>query len=230
MNRGRLIAHVAATLGLDNTAGTEEVLLLQEWAQQAVDDVLLRTHCRVELGDLTFTPGVSDYRVDSTVLALDEETISANTYPVALVTLGEIYERRRSPSAASTDSVTAIAVEGDLMLVYPTPASVGTLRYVYVAKPARFVDDTSDPSSATYGAIPEEHHLCLEHYMLWRGSIYDGTRAPMAPNDYLQLYLQLCSDARKRTRHKAKRGLSATRVGYPANRGYGRRNDVYPER
>lgn len=228
MNRGRLIARVAAALGLSTE--DEELTLLQEWAQEAVDDVLLRTHCRVELGDLTFIPNVSDYRVDSNVLALDEETITANSYPVDLVSIGELYERRRGVSAVASDTVSSIAVEGDLMLVYPTPTSSGTLRYVYVAKPARLIDDTSDPSSSSFGGIPDELSLCLEHYMLWRGSLYDGTRAPLTPKDYYDLYLDQCNEGRKRIRRKAKRGLNPSRVGYPSRRNSGRRNDVYPER
>lgn len=227
-NRGRLIAKTAATLGLDTTAGSDELTLLREWAQEGVHDVLIRTHCRVELGDLTFQANVSDYRVDQAVLALDEETLTSATYNLELVTPGEIYRKRLAASPSPDGTVTSLAIEGDLMLVYPTPTTASTIRYLYVARPTAMVDDNSDPSSSTYGGIPVELHLCIEHYMLWRGSIYDGTRVPLTPKDYLELYLQMCKDGRKATRHKAMRGLYPTKHGYPDRRYVGRRNDIYP--
>lgn len=226
MTRGRLIARVAAAIGLSVTG--EELTLLQEWADEAVVDVLLRTHCRVELGDITLSAGVGDYRLDTNVLAVEERSITGATYGYNVVSLGDIYEMRLRDAAAPVDQIIALAVEGDLMLVYPTPTATQTIRYVYVAKPTAMTSDSHDPSTSTYGGIPTEYHDCIETYMLREAAKYDGKTTSPTWAEYDSDYDKKCAYARKETRKKAKRGLLAARVGYPGRSHVGRRNDVYP--
>src|SRR6266496_36289 len=102
MTRGDLIRHCGLELGLDRTAASDELLLMQDWAIEGVRDVLLSTHCRVEVGDQALTPGVEDYRVDANIMAVDERTIIANTFGLILITAAEMYALRRTTSAAGS--------------------------------------------------------------------------------------------------------------------------------
>lgn len=226
MTRGRLIARVASAIGLDDTVGAAERTLMEEWAQQAVDDVLQKTHARMELGDLNLLSGISDYRLDATVLAVDDRTVSDD---IQVVTTDEIYDLRRAN--ASGGSLVRLAVEGDLALVYPTPSADYAIRFMFVKRPTRMSSDAHDPMTETYGGLPSESdaELALEYFMLWRAAEYDDKKTPMGPKEYREAYDGLLGQMRKNKRHKARRGLGPARVGYPGTTP-SFRNDVYPQR
>lgn len=227
MNRGRLIARVAADFGLETETGSEELLFLQEWANEAVVDVLLNTHARIEIGELTLTTGQGDYRVDDDVLAV-VEIDPIGGYDVEMVTMDEILDARRLSNVP--DAASKLAIQGDLFMVYPNPSSGQVIRYYYVHKPTPMTDNAHDPSVDTYGGIPTEHHLAIKAYMDWQASLYDEKRAPQSPRDYEESYRLKLADMRKKIRRKAQRGLAPARVGYPRRSGVPRRNDTYPAR
>jgi hypothetical protein len=232
MTRGRLIAHTAAKLGFETTADSEELLLMQEWAQKGVVDVLLRTHCYVEVGDMLLTAGVSEYRLDADILAVlnDRITSSGDKRHFDVVTLAEIidYQNANAAYVSSTSGATKVAFEGNLMVTYPAAATADTIRFFYVPRPTDMTEDSHDPSVAAYGGIPTEYHDAILYYMLWQGAEYDDKRAALGPGDYFSIYDGLCKEYRQMHRKKASRGIRPARVGYPANRNLGRRNDVYP--
>jgi hypothetical protein len=226
VTRGRLVARTAANFGFDTEAGSEERELMEEWANEGVIDILLETHVRVELGELTLTAGVNDYRVDSSVMAVKEIDPTGGV-DAQLVTSDEIYDRRRASDVP--DSLFQLAITGDLFQVWPTPSQTQVIKYVYVARPTPMTNDAHDPSQETYGAIPEEFHPGIQAYMEKQAAMYDEKRAPFGPVEYEQAYQAWLVKIRKRTRGKAQRGLNRARIGYP-ERGIPRRNDVYPER
>lgn len=230
MTRGRYIARVSAATGLSNAAGHEELTFMQEWLNQAVRDILQKTHARVELGDLTLSIGVTDYRIDQSVLAMDDRTISGANYDFKIVTLDDIYDLRRSNVSGAGTSISAIAIEGDLALVYPSPTSAQVIRYVYVAEPSPMTADANDPFTAPYGSLPHDTdvELAIEYFMLWRASEYNEEKAPMPPQEYRKAYEGLLVNIRKNKRHRARRGLAPARIGYPDRPFVGRRNDTYP--
>lgn len=232
MNRGRLIAHTAAKLGLSTRAGGEELTLMEEWAQKAVVDVLLRTHCYVEIGDMNLTAGVSEYRTDADILAVlnDRITSASDKRHFQVVSLAEIIDYQNANDAYATSSTGAsfVAFEGNLMVVYPAAASGDTVRYFYIPRPTNMTSDADDPATAAFGGIPEEYHDAILYYMLWQGAEYDDKRAALTPGDYFKIYEGLCASYRKMHRRKAGRGLRPARVGYPGSWHLGRRNDVYP--
>lgn len=237
MTRGRAVARVAAKLGLDTTAGSEELILMQEWWNEGIVDVLLKTHCYVEIGDLTLQAGVTDYRTDHSILALANSKITSQNqqFLFDVVTLGEAIED--NAFAATTGStVASAAIEGDLLMVSPAPTTADVIRYYYIPKPSQAAadgtttGDATDPSLSTYGGIPTEYHLAIEYYMLWQAAEYDDKEHALSPKDYRDIYDGLCKDYRKRHRQKAGRGLRPARVGYPNSMRAGRRNDQYPER
>ena len=227
MNRGQLVTRVARKLSLDTTVGGEELTLLQEWANEAVVEVLVKTRCFVDIGELTLSAGVKDYRIDATVLTILERTIETSYAPITVLSPADIYDLRRGQNVSSPARY--LASEGGLLMVYPTPASSGeVIRFLFVPKPTLMTSDAHDPSETTYGGILTEYHFALESYMTWKAAEYDDKMAPAKPVDLMALFEKDCREVRRRHRSKAGRGFSPARVGYPGTHRYPRRNDVYP--
>lgn len=229
MTRGTLISRVSQKLGIDSTAATDELALMQGWANEAVVDVLLRTHIYINIGDLALTSGTAEYRLDSAILAIDNGRGStpAGVGHYRLVGLADMITVQASnPVSASYEKL--IAIEGDLLIVSPTPSSSESLRFFYVPRPTAMSSDSHDPSTSTYGGIPTEYHRALEYYMLWQGAEYDDKRAAMTPQEYFKAYLGECREVIRGRNRKRGRGLLPARVGYPGHYGIGHRNDQYP--
>jgi hypothetical protein len=233
MTRGELIFECSRALGLDDTAGGDELTLMQRWANRGVVDVLKRTFCYTDLGDMVLQAGVTDYRIDSSILAIQNIHISsvtnvADTSPIEVVDMQTVDEYLDANPAASDP--TMMAFYDTLMRVAPVPSGANSLRFYYVPKPQPMTDDAHDPSTVTYGGVPEEYHESILYYMLWKGSEYDDKQAALNPKDYRTAYEGLLADTRKQTRRKSGRGLNRARVGYPTRSRfpYGR-NDVYPD-
>lgn len=228
MTRGELITVVSAKLGLNKSTGHEERALMERWANEGVIEVLLATHCYTEIGDMALTAGVSEYRLDDDILAVmnDKITSSSGAGTFSVITLEEMIARQAA-NTAQTGGTTVVAMEGNLLVVFPTPSSNTSIRYFYVPRPTPMTDDAHDPSAGDYGGVPAEYHKAIEYYMLWQGAEYDNKKAPMAPQEYATAFEGLCKKYRKAHRAKAQRGLRPGRVGYPG-RSLGRRNDVYP--
>jgi hypothetical protein len=231
MNRGQLIGRVAAKASLATDTGHEELGFMQDWANEAVVDVLLRTHCYVDIGDMTLSTGVGRYRTDNNILAVLDAEVTSGGNPIdyTVISLEEMLDRERITSAA--DGATFIAHEGTLMVVFPAPTSTTKIQFLYVPRPTKMTQDSHDPSTATYGGVQEEYHRALEYYMLWQAAEYDEKRTePLSAKDYRLMYESECQDVRKRKRAKASRRLGPARIGPPGARQLARRNDTYPER
>ena len=229
MTRGELITVVSAKLGLNKSAGHEERALMEGWANEGVIEVLLATHCYTEIGDMALTANISEYRLDDDILAVmnDKITSGTNAGTFRVVTLEEMIDRQAANYTTDRTGKSVVAMEGNLLIVYPAPVAGTTIRYFYIPRPTPMTDDAHDPSSATYGGVPSEYHKAIEYFMLWQGAEYDNKKAPMAPQEYATAFEGLCKKYRKAHRQKAQRGLRPGRVGYPG-RNLGRRNDVYP--
>ena len=234
MTRGELIFECSRALGLDDTAGGDELTLMQRWANRGVVDVLLRTLCYTDIGDMTLTAVTTDYRIDASILAITNVHITSATdtsqvSPLEQVDMKTVDEYLDSNPAAADP--TMFALQGTLMRVAPTPSGANTLRFFYVPKPLNMTDDAHDPSNVTYGGVPEEYHEAILYYMLWKGSEYDDKQAALSPKDYRQAYQGLLADVRKQLRNKSGRGLNRARVGYPSRSRFPTmRNDIYPSR
>lgn len=229
MNRGDLVDRVSAKTGLSNTAGTEELSLLQKWANEGVVEVLLETHIFIQIGDLSLQSGQAEYRLGAEILAIDDGRGStpAGIGPYVLIGMNEMLERQ-SANIVSAGYRKYIAIEGNLMVVSPTPESNETLRFFHVPRPTEMTQDSHDPSAETYGGIPTEHHRAIEAYMTWRASEFDEKTLPMSPKDYFDLFRAECALVRQRKRGMRGRRLLPGRVGYPGSRRIPLRNDVYP--
>lgn len=226
MNRGQLVKRVAQKLSFDQTPGSEELVLLQDYANEGVVEVLLKTHCFVDIGELVLVPGTKDYRLDNTVLEILARTIEASFSPINVIAMDDMLDLRRGGNVSSPARY--LAGEGNLVMVYPTPSAADVIRFFYVPRPSAMTDDSHDPSNTTYGGIPAEYHRAIEYYMLWQGAEYDDKAAPAKPTDMMALFEKECRDVRTKHRRKFGRGLPPARVGYPGEHRYPRRNDTYP--
>lgn len=231
MTRGELIFVVSRKLGLDDDAGTDERALLELWANKAVEKTLLKTHVYLKIGEMDLISGTAEYRLDSSILAIDDGRGStpAGVGSYTLVPLNEMIDRQ-SANIVNATYRKLVAIEGDLLIVNPTPDTGEKLRFYYVPRPDEMTDDGHDPATEQYGGIPSEDHDALEYYMLWQGAEYDDKQAALKPQDYFQIWEKMCQEVRVRKWKKRGRGLLPARVGYPGAHRIPLRNDTYPGR
>lgn len=229
MNRGQLVARVARKMGLSQAAGSDDLLFMQDMANDAVIETLLRTHINIHMGDMTLHAGVAEYRLDSNVLAVDDGkgTTPAGVGNYEIVALDEMI-RRQSVGYVTPTWRKVIAFDGDLLIVNPTPSASEVLRFYYVPRPTAMSADANDPSTDTYGGIPSQYHRALEYYMLWQAAEHVEKRVPLAPQDYFSLYLNECKLINDRKQQMVGRKLTGFQVGYPDAKRHPLRNDVYP--
>jgi hypothetical protein len=221
---------VASKLGLDNSAGNERDLI-DEWLNQGVLEILLRTHCTVEAGSMNTIADTWQYQLDTDILAIRDiwrEDSSAAVEPMVRVSEAEILNYHRGTGAADA-SRTRYAVTGsNLLLLWPTPSSVFALKLLYVPRPTAMSAVGHDPSTLTYGRIPTEFHKAIEYYALWQGAEYDDSR----PSEYGRQHEQNFEKALHRIRASMQRkgGVDMPRArtrSWRGRRSLVRENDRY---
>lgn len=242
MTRGEIVFGVSRELGLDDTASSDELILMQRWINRGIRDVLVKTRCYLDEGDMALTIGYTEYRIDSSILAVDSMhgTSDGQTYRLKDLDMNELDAYLISNPSAGPASY--YAIRGSFMRIAPAPSSAETLRFFYVPKPAEITADgttaadSTDLANVTYGGIPEEYHDAVEAFVTWKAAAYDDKGGgffrghAFAPGSaYMDLYQGRIKEIRKELRGKGSRGMHAGRLGYPDRGMAGRRNDVYPE-
>lgn len=230
MNRGQLVGRTGLKFGInvESDGDSKEIAFLQDTANEGVVDVLLKTHAYKQIGEMNLISGTSEYRLDSLILAIDDGRGSTpeGIGPYQLITLSEMIDYQ-SVNPVGGGLRKLICIEGDLMIVAPTPGAGELLRFYYVPRPAQMTADTHDPATSEYGGIPSEFHRAILSYMDWQVADYDDKREPLTAEKYRSAYDNECKAVRKGLRRKAGRGIRPARVGYPP-RYRPSRNDVYP--
>lgn len=229
---GTLRNVVARKMGMDNTASSTDQTLLDEWANQGVTDVLLRTHCTILCLDITLSSGSWKFNLPSAVLAIHRVTRSGATGRTVRVSPEEIIERRRTnststPTTAATDLIYAVEAH-NLMTVYPTPDADLELEVFYIPRPTNELANASEnPSATAYGYVPSELHKGIEYYMLWQAGEYQEDPKSQAGQAYRAIYEDwIRRVARPAITHKGGSQLPrarSRRSHYPPVA-----NDVYP--
>jgi len=225
-----LTKRVGEKLGLSYDQPGFERNMLHDLANEGVEEVLLETHCFIQIGDtIQLTPGVSEYRLPPEVLAIDngrgETPAGIGAYDV--ITLDEMIERQ-SASLVTTGFRKAIAIEGNMLIVSPVPDTEETLRFYYVPKPDRLQGDSDDITGSNFGGLPSWARRAVETYMLWQAAEYDDKANPLSAPDYEKQFGNECHKIRKRMRKLRARTIPRGRIGYPDSRRILLRNDQYP--
>ena len=228
MLRGDLITRVARKTSLDNTAGSEDYNLIAAILNEAVIEVSLRTHVYIQQVDVALTSGVSDYRLDVSILAVENQrgTTPAGQGQPEIISMAEMIARQ-STNVQNAGWRRALCFEGNLLTVNPTPDTGESLRFWAVLKPTPMSSDSHDPANPTYGGIPEPHRA-LEYYALWQLAEDVEKVVPFGPKEYHDAFVGECGLMSKRKHHIGGRQLAPAHVGYPTARQVPTRNDVYP--
>lgn len=184
---------VAGVLGLDFNSGSPSAgdgPRLLGWANDAVIDILLQTHCYILTASMTLTPGTGDYTIDPSILAIDDIYLTsggANFRVRRLATTDLINLRLFQVNSAP---IQMYAVNGaSMLMVYPTPLQADSLNIYYVPRPTAMANPTDDPSSGTYGGIPAEFHYGIELYMQWKAGDAFDDESSSSGETYRRLYL-----------------------------------------
>jgi len=228
MLRGDLITRVARKTSLDNTVGSEDYNLIAALLNEAVIEVLLKTRIYIQQVDVALTQGVSDYRLDASILAIENQrgTTPAGMGQPEIISTAEMIARQ-STNVQNAGWRRALSFEGNLLTVNPTPDTSESLRFWASLKPTPMSSDSNDPSDPTYGGIPAPHRT-LEYYCLWQLSEDVEKVVPMGPKDYHDAFVAECKLMSYRKHHMRGRQLAPAHVGYPTARQVPTRNDVYP--
>lgn len=188
-----LQGNVAGAIGLDfdstaPTAGDGPRLL--GWANDAVTDLLKRTHCYVNSATLAMTANVGDYRLDSSILAIEDIYLVSdnNNWRLRRMSTTDLINQRNYNVTASPAQMYALSGV-DMLMVYPTPLQADTLTIYYVPKPTALASGTDDPSTSTLGGIPTEYHYGLELYMMWKAASFSDDDGSQNGESYRRQYL-----------------------------------------
>ena len=226
-----LCLNVSIEAGMSNVASSEDRLFLERMANSGVVYVLMETHIFVQIGTVTLTAGVGDYRTDHSMLAIRNKEISgdAGVHTLEQVSFETLLDYRR---VSASSPARYFAIQGhDLFSVAGDPTTAETITYFYVPKPSEMSSGSHDWTTATYGGLPSWAQDAVEAYMLWRCARRNDKERGMGVEGALQNLQRECARVRKHQRKMAGRTLSPPRVGYPSGTSlrYGG-NDRYPER
>jgi len=188
VNLLQLETAVAGELGLDvvNEKTTIDIAL-----NRAVQRVLEDTHCYVKEIDYTGWDGTSqNYTLDAAILEIVEVQITSTgvVYPLERLSIIDLLERRRTgqPSGSPTRFY---AVSGaNLLMFYPAPGSTDTLTTYVVPLPTALASSTDDPSTTTFGGVPEILHEAIFLYACKKLGSYDDDQTSAQGQRYQDWY------------------------------------------
>jgi len=188
-----LQSDVAGVLGLDFDAASPangDGPRLLGWANDAVIDILQRTHCYIALSTMAMTPGTGDYDLDSDILAIEDMYLSSSGSNSRVRRLSTTDLLGLRVDSVNSSPAQVYAVNGaNMLMVYPTPLQADTLTIYYVPRPTPLANPTDDPSVAGFGGIPPEFHYGLELYMMWKAAAMFDDESSSNGESYRREYL-----------------------------------------
>jgi hypothetical protein len=208
---------VQSILGLE-TSGNE-LTLLTGYLNEGYTDVLVRTRCRTNCGDLTTIANTWKYRLPSAILAVlemwTEDVTYGTTTTFMRTSTEEIIRLRRGQQATISGNPTYYSVEGhDMLMIYPTPTTAGVIEYLYCPRPTDMSAGSDTPSY-----VPAEWHRAIETYACWRMADFMDDGSSGQGELYRARYEGvdgrggLLRDIRQQNRWQGGRRLSPVKVG-----------------
>lgn len=206
---------VAKKVGLDNSSSGDQPLI-DEWLNQGVLEVLLRTHCTVETGTMSTTASTWEYQLDTDILAVHALWTNDADGNVDLA-VREDYVGILNLHYASTSTGDSLikhyATQGsNLLLVWPTPSEAYTINLLYVPRPTAMSSGAHDPSDSAYGRIPKEFHKLIELYACAEAADFDDDAGSQHGERYRFQFEDGIKRMRKAIRDKGGTRLSPVRV------------------
>ncbi len=191
MNLGTIRTNVASVLGLDNSVAGDQTLI-DQWANEAVVDILMQTDVYVNCANVTLTSGTDEYDLASTILKIRYAYLDPVTGSNRLMERKSPFEiiDMRIRTSNNTGGPYCYAVQGDnRLMLYPTPAAADVMRLWYVPKPSASMNGPNDdPSSNSLGGIPTQYHDLIVDYALWRGADHEDDADSQGGERYAQRY------------------------------------------
>lgn len=168
-----------------------EKTVIDQAINRAVQRVLEDTHCYVQKTDYTGWDGTStDYTLDPAILDIHEMYVSSagTIYSLERLSLTNILEKRRTGQPSGSPVQFFCVNGGNLLLFYPTIGANDTLTVYYVPIPTALAADTDDPSTTTFGGIPEILHEGIFLYACSKLASYDDDQTSAQGQRYRDLY------------------------------------------
>lgn len=170
-----------------STGSSSELARIDAWLNEAYEDVLARTACRVECADLTTIADTWKYNLPNTILDVLEvwmEGSDSETVPFERTSSRHIIRLRAGLETATGSPPSYFATEGmNALLLWPTPTTEETINLLYVPRPTALSATGDTPSD-----LPSEWHKALEYYALWQAGDADDSASSKKGEYYRQLY------------------------------------------
>jgi len=203
---------VSAIIGLTGTAAGDEQTLIDGWVNEAQEQVLLKTHCKVGTATMALTSGTDDYTLDSAILSILDlyNTVSTTDYPLIRLTTQDLLTYRMNQPSSPTTAQWYCQQANTLML-YPTPGSGETLTIFYVPRPTAMTTGANTPDS-----VPAEWHVALEYYAFARAAEYNEQGPSQFGSYWRALFERTCQEMKTAERRLGGTRPAAMKLGrYP---------------
>jgi hypothetical protein len=228
VNLGQFETAVAAELGLSTT---DEKTVIDDALNQAVQRVLEDTHCYVKETDYTGWDGTSqNYTLDATILDIIEVQLTSTgvTYPLERLSIIDLLERRRSGQTSGSPTRYYAVSGGNLLMFYPAPGTGDTLVVYNVPIPTAMSGSTDDPSTNTFGGVPQILHEAVFFYACSRLASYDDDQTSAQGQRYRDWYDKEITRYREILRKRGGTRNARAVVNDKRRRRAHHTNDIYP--
>lgn len=237
MDLGDVRTVVTYKIGEDAESSGTFQTLVDSWANEAVRDILLRTHLFVDVGTMDTIADTGDYdlpdALGSGIIAIEELQIQdadGNISWIDRVSPDRIMRWREGLDVANATLPRYYSIQGANMLnLYPTPDAVYTLQFHFIPKPNEANAAGHDFSDELFGGLPHEYHKAIEYYVLWQASDLMDDIGGAHGERYHALYEEFLNRAHLGRNLKGGRRLPPILVGPASTRRSGiKSRDVYP--
>jgi hypothetical protein len=228
MNLSQFETAVAAELGLSTT---DEKTVIDDAVNQAVQRVLEDTHCYVKETDYSGWDGTSqNYTLDATILDIVEVQLTSTgvTYPLERLSIIDLLERRRTGQTSGSPTRYYAVSGGNLLMFYPAPGTGDTLVVYHVPIPTAMSGATDDPSTNTFGGVPQILHEAVFFYACSRLASYDDDQTSAQGQRYRDWYKEEITRYREILRKRGGTRNARAVVNDKRRRLARHTNDIYP--